>query len=56
MAAMAFHEFEVVAEHADQVLLQAHHQRMHPGVEHHIGPLPAHLGREASRHILHMQR
>ena len=56
MAAVAVHEFEVVAEHADQVLLQAHHQRVHPAVENHIRPLPAHLGGIAGGHILHMQR
>ena len=53
---MAIHEFEVVAEHADQVLLQAHHQRVHPAVEDGVGPFPAHLGGIAGRHILHMQR
>ena len=45
-----------MAEHADQVLLQAHHQRVHPGIKDHVGPLPTHLGRIAGRHILHMQR
>ena len=55
MAAMAIHELEVMAEHADQMFLQTHHQRVHPAVEDHIGPLPAHLRRIAGRYILHMQ-
>ena len=56
MAAVAIHELEVVTEHADQMFLQAHHQRMHPAVEDHIGPLPTHLRRIAGRHVLHVQR
>ena len=55
VAAVAVHEFEVVAEHADQVLLQPHQQRVHPGVEDHVGPLKTHLRGIAGRHILHMQ-
>jgi hypothetical protein len=38
-------ELEVLAEHRQQVLLQAHHQRMHPGVEEHVRALEAHLRR-----------
>ena len=49
-------EFEVVAEHAEQMLFEAHHQRMHPGVEHHVGAFEAHLRRVARREILHVHR
>ena len=49
-------EFEILAEHRQQMLLQAHHQRMHPGVEHHVGAFEAHLRRIARREILHMHR
>ena len=56
MAEVAVHKLEIVAEHADQVFLQAHHQRVHPGIKNHIRPLPTHLGRVAGRHILHVQR
>ena len=38
-----FMKLEVAAEHADQVFFQAHHQRMDPGVEHHVGALETHL-------------
>ena len=47
-------ELEVVAEHRQQMLLQAHHQRMDPGVEDDVGALEAHLRRVARREILHM--
>ena len=43
-AEVTIHEFKIVTEHADQVLLQTHHQRVHPAIEDHICPLPAHLG------------
>ena len=56
MAAVAIHEFEIVAEHADQMLLKAHHQRVYPGVEDDIRPLESHLRGVAGGHILHMQR
>ena len=36
-------ELGVVAEHGEEVLLQAHHQRMDPGVEQDVGALEAHL-------------
>ena len=45
-------ELEVVAEHRQQVFLQAHHQRMDPGVEDHVGALEPHLRRVARREIL----
>jgi hypothetical protein len=44
MAEVAIDKLKVVAEHADQVFLQAHHQRVHPGIENHVGPLRTHLG------------
>ena len=47
-------EFKVFAEHAQQVLLQAHHQRMDPGVKQHIGTLKTHLRCVARGEILHM--
>ena len=47
-------ELEVVAEHRQQVFLQAHHQRMDPGVEDHVGALEAHLRRVARREVLDM--
>ena len=49
-------EFEILAEHRQQMLLQAHHQRMHPGVEEHVGAFEPHLRRIARREILHMHR
>ena len=45
-------EFEIVLEHAEQVLLQAHHERVNPGVEEHIGALVAHLWGVAGWEIL----
>ena len=44
VAAVAIDELKIVAEHANQVLLQAHHQGMHPRIKDHIRPFPAHLG------------
>ena len=41
---------------AEQMLFQAHHQRMDPGVEDHVGALEAHLRGVAGREILHMHR
>ena len=38
-----FVEFEVAAEHADEVLFKAHHEWVHPGVEQHASALEAHL-------------
>jgi hypothetical protein len=49
-------ELEVAAEHAQQVFFQPHHQRMHPGVEEHVGALEAHLRRMARREVLHVHR
>jgi hypothetical protein len=49
-------ELEVVAEHVQQVLFEAHHQRVHPGVEHHVRALEAHLRRVARREVLHVHR
>eukprot|EP01136_Pigoraptor_vietnamica_P016177 Opistho-1_new@59960 len=51
-----FVEFGVAAEHADQVLFQAHHERVHPGVEQHVGALETHLRRVARGEVLHMHR
>lgn len=31
-------ELEVLPEHVQQVLFEAHHRRVHPGVEHHVHP------------------
>ena len=56
VALVAIHEFEVVAEHADQVFLQSHHQRVHPVVEDHVCPFPAHLGAHPGGHVLHVHR
>ena len=53
---MAVHELKVMAEHADQVFLQAHHQGVDPTVEDDVGPLPTHLRGVAGRHVLHMKR
>ena len=44
MGAVTIHKFEVVAEHPNQVLLQPHHQGMHPGIKDHVGPFRPHLG------------
>jgi hypothetical protein len=49
-------EFEVAAEHLQQMLLKTHHQRMHPAVEDHIGAFVAHLRRVARGEVLHMHR
>ena len=47
-------ELEVVAEHREQMLFEAHHQRMDPGVEDDVRALEAHLRRIAGREILHV--
>ena len=47
-------EFEILAEHGEQVLLQPHHQRVNPGIENHVGAFEAHLGRMAGGEILHV--
>ena len=47
-------KLRIAAEHADQMLFQAHHQRVNPGVKHHIGALKAHLWGIPCREILHM--
>ena len=49
-------ELEVLAEHPEQMLLQAHHQRMDPGVEEDVRALEAHLRRVARREVLHVDR
>ena len=49
-------KFAVVAEHAQQMFLQAHHQRMHPGVEDNVGAFKPHLRGVACRKVLHMHR
>ncbi len=50
----ALAELAVLAEHRQQVLLQAHHQRVDPGVEQHVGALEAHLRRVARGEVLHV--
>ena len=47
-------EFHIVAEHGEEVLLKAHHEGMHPGVEDDIGAFKTHLRRIAGGEILHM--
>ena len=47
-------ELEVVAEHGQKVLFEAHHQRVDPGVEQNIGALHPHLRGVAGGEILHM--
>ena len=47
-------ELEVVLEHVQEVFLQAHHQRVHPGVEEDIGAFEAHLGCIPRRKVLHV--
>ena len=49
-------ELEVFAEHAEQMLLEPHHQRMNPGVEQHIRALEAHLRRVSGGKILNVDR
>ena len=49
-------EFGVFAEHRQQMLFEAHHQRMNPGVEHHIRAFETHLRRISGREILNVQR
>ena len=49
-------EFDVVAEHAEQMFLEAHHQRMHPGIEDDVRAFEAHLRRVARREVLHVHR
>ena len=56
MALVSVHKFKVVAEHADQVFLQTHHQWVHPVVENHIRPFPAHLRACPCGNVLHMHR
>ena len=47
-------EFKVLAEHAQQVFFQAHHQRMDPGVKQHIGTFKTHLRCVARGEILYV--
>jgi hypothetical protein len=49
-------EFEVLAEHAQQVLFQTHGQRMNPAVENDIRTFVAHLRRVARREVLYVRR
>ena len=49
-------EFKILTEHAQQVLFQAHHERVHPGVKNDIGALKTHLRCIACREILHVNR
>jgi hypothetical protein len=49
-------ELEVLAEHPEQMLLQAHHQGMDPGVEEDVRALEAHLRRVAGGEVLDMHR
>ena len=49
-------ELEVVSEHREQVFLEAHHQRMDPGVEGDVGALDAHLRRVAGGEVLDVDR
>ena len=51
-----FVELKVFAEHAQQMLFQTHHQRMHPGVKQDVGTFKTHLRRIAGREVLHMDR
>ena len=45
-------KFGIVAEHRQEMLLEAHHQRMHPAVEQDVGALDPHLGRVAGGEVL----
>ena len=49
-----FVELDVALEHAQQVLFQPHHQRVHPGVEQHVRTFQAHLRRIAGGEVLHV--
>ena len=49
-------ELEIVLEHRQQMFLEAHHQRVHPGIEDHVGAFETHLRSVARRKILHMHR
>ena len=49
-------ELEILAEHAEKMLFEPHHERMHPSVEQHVRALEAHLRRIARREILHVDR
>jgi hypothetical protein len=49
-------EFEIVAEHREQMFFKPHHQWMHPAIENDIRALETHLGREARREVLDMDR
>ena len=52
----AFVEFEVFAEHPQQVLLETHHQWMNPGVKEHICALKTHLRGITCGEILDVNR
>src|SRR6056297_1306384 len=47
-------EFEILAEHGQKMLFQAHDQRMHPCVEDHVRAFDTHLRAVAGREILDM--
>ncbi len=49
-------KLEILAEHGEEVLFEAHHQRVNPCVEDHIGALEPHLRRVAGGEILHVHR
>ena len=49
-------ELKIFAEHAEQMLLKPHHQRMHPGIEKDVRALEPHLRRIAGREVLNMDR
>ena len=49
-------KLEILAEHAQKVFFQAHHQRMYPGVEQNVGALRPHLRGVAGGEVLHVHR
>ena len=49
-----FMKLSIAPEHADQVLFQSHHERVHPGVEHHVGTFKTHLRRITRRKVLYV--
>ena len=51
-----FVKFEILPEHAQQVLFESHHQWMHPGIEQDVGALESHLRCVARGEVLDMDR
>ena len=49
-------EFEIVAEHRQQMFLQPHDQRVDPGVEQHVRAFEPHLRRVTRRKVLYVDR